>query len=271
MKVRLDFVKTLIKRLSYKIFSYFFPEYFLKLRKIWKIFELRKLNPTHLNGVTVQQIFEISQSQICQDFLVLSVFGPKYIGTFVEAGACDGYFCSNTLLLEKSFNWKGILVEPNSYWRDHNQVICRAATWYDGCLSKNCGVIDFKKVESPELSGIANHQQNDSWNKERKKSSIGSVKFISLGKLLEISDFGDQIDYLSLDTEGSEFEILSSIDFNRIQIGIITVEHNYNKTKRDSIFTLLTSRGFARVMQNISDHDDWYISQTLMDRIVLPG
>jgi len=128
----------------------------------------------------------------------------------------------------------------------------------------------FRKVDSPKLSGIVNHQQNDSWKKERNKASIDSVKCTSRAKLLENSDFGDQIDYLSVDTEGSEFEILSSIDFNRIQIGIITVEHNYNEIKRESILTLLTRHGFTRVMQNISDHDDWYISQTLINRIKLP-
>lgn len=53
----------------------------------------------------------ISHGQIFQDVLAHLV-SPKTHGYFVEFGATDGYFLSNTYLLEKSFLWKGILAEP---------------------------------------------------------------------------------------------------------------------------------------------------------------
>ncbi|MBK7635080.1 MAG: FkbM family methyltransferase [Saprospiraceae bacterium] len=60
------------------------------------------------------------------------------------------------------------------------------------------------------------------------------------------------IDYLSIDTEGSEYDILSSFNFDRYTFGIITVEHNYT-AYRDRIKDLLESKGYRRVLTNLSD------------------
>jgi hypothetical protein len=66
------------------------------------------------------------------------------------------------------------------------------------------------------------------------------------------------IDYLSIDTEGSEYEILEAFNFNEFSFGIITVEHNYTP-QRDMIFALLTGHGYIRKYENISAFDDWYV------------
>ena len=54
-----------------------------------------------------------------------------------------------------------------------------------------------------------------------------------------------EIDYLSIDTEGSEFEILNNFDFDRHQIKVITCEHNFTPM-RSKIFDLLIRNGYAR-------------------------
>jgi hypothetical protein len=65
------------------------------------------------------------------------------------------------------------------------------------------------------------------------------------------------IDYLSIDTEGSEYDILSEFDFNEYSFGIITVEHNYT-SQRDKIFNLLLQNGYKRKHEKHSLFDDWY-------------
>jgi hypothetical protein len=67
------------------------------------------------------------------------------------------------------------------------------------------------------------------------------------------------IEYLSIDTEGSEFDILNAVDFKKYSFDIITVEHNYTSA-REKIYSLLTKHGYKRQFQDISSFDDWYIS-----------
>ena len=66
------------------------------------------------------------------------------------------------------------------------------------------------------------------------------------------------IDYLSIDTEGSEYDILKSVNFDKWEFRIITVEHNYT-ANRNLIYNLLTANGYKRIFENISLMDDWYV------------
>ncbi len=58
----------------------------------------------------------MSYSQLKQDIWVLNKLNHKKNGFFVEAGACDGLYLSNTLLLEKEYDWSGICCEPNKQY-----------------------------------------------------------------------------------------------------------------------------------------------------------
>jgi len=69
-----------------------------------------------------------------------------------------------------------------------------------------------------------------------------------------------KIDYLSIDTEGSEFDILKVFPFSEWMIQCLTVEHN-NGSIKDKIFNLLSSYGYERVVPDDSDWDDWYIKK----------
>ena len=66
------------------------------------------------------------------------------------------------------------------------------------------------------------------------------------------------VDYWSLDTEGSEVKILNATDFDAIEVGLITVEHQRKRPKRNAIHTVLESRGFKRV--RCDNLDDLYAS-----------
>lgn len=53
-------------------------------------------------------LFYMNYSQIGQDIEVLKFYNNKHRGFFIEIGASDGITLSNTYLLEKNYNWKGI-------------------------------------------------------------------------------------------------------------------------------------------------------------------
>ena len=69
------------------------------------------------------------------------------------------------------------------------------------------------------------------------------------------------IDYLSIDTEGTEFEILNALDFAKYRFNVITCEHNYTPLRGD-IHELLSRNGYRRVFPHLSQCDDWYIAST---------
>jgi hypothetical protein len=92
----------------------------------------------------------------------------------------------------------------------------------------------------------------------RSEGNRYEVKTISLNDLLLRYGAPSIIDYLSIDTEGSEIDILESFDFNQYTFSVITIEHNYTDS-RNRIYELLTSKGYKRVNENISQFDDWYV------------
>jgi len=67
-----------------------------------------------------------------------------------------------------------------------------------------------------------------------------------------------KIDYLPIDTEGSELEILKGFDFDEFDISIIMCEHNFTE-KRAEIHGLLVDKGYRRKFVDYSMFDDWYV------------
>ena len=202
-----------------------------------------------------------SQSQLRQDLFALFVTKFKRNGYFIEIGATDGLINSNTFLLESKFQWKGVLIEPARIWHDrilHNRPFTKIVT---KCIwSKSDEILDFNETENPELSTINQFSSSDLWAKNRENGKSYKVHSLSLNDLMEISNVPRRIDYLSIDTEGSEFDILEAFDFRKYKIKIITCEHNFTDN-RDKIKELLESNGFERVFNDLPIVDDWYVNR----------
>lgn len=92
----------------------------------------------------------------------------------------------------------------------------------------------------------------------RKRGRKYKVNTISLLDLLMKHKASQKIDYLSIDTEGSEYEILNAFDFDAFDIKIITCEHNFTPM-REKIFEFLTKHGYERKHVVASHCDDWYV------------
>ena len=217
-----------------------------------------------LNDVNAQQLlkyFRLSKSQLRQDLFVLSSLNFKKHGYFVEFGATNGYDLSNTYLMEKQFGWSGILAEPATIWHKdlYNHRSCNIET--DCVWSDSDRTLTFNQVAVPELSTINNYSDTDIHAEDRQEGKIYNVKTISLNDLLSKYNAPKHIDYLSIDTEGSEYEILSNFDFSKHTFQVITCEHNYT-TMREKIYTLLIQQGYQRVFENLSLFDDWFVKPT---------
>ncbi len=199
----------------------------------------------------------LSTSQFRQDLFALSQLNFKKNGFFVEFGSCDGLVGSNSYLLEKFFNWDGILAEPAIFW--HKQLKeNRSVNIETKCVWKSSGneVLFNEPATYQQMASINMFSDKD--KQYFKEGNIYKVKTISLLDLLDTYHAPKTIDYLSIDTEGSEYEILKAFDFNKYNFRVITCEHNFT-SRRKKIYDLLMSKGYQRKLTNISRVDDWYI------------
>ena len=215
-------------------------------------------------GVTKAQerkFLRHSKSQLGQDILALSVTGVDSPGFFVEFGAANGVALSNSHILEKHFGWSGILCEPSKSW---HQALWRNrdCTIDTRCVYSASGQkISFSENYLGELSAITQYAEPNSHGLLKRTTSSYEVETISLQDLLVSHGAPKYIEFLSIDTEGSEFEILKNFDFRSYRFGVICVEHNFADT-REKINALLLANGYQQVHNDLSDFDDWYIRST---------
>lgn len=197
-------------------------------------------------------------SQYGQDeFLVKEVFPNKNNGYYVDIGAHDGISLSNTKKLEE-LGWDGVCIEPNPK-KFEELVKNRKCLCYDVAFSNKNKILDFLCIEgySEMLSGIIDNydfrhlQRIDNeiqyYGGEKKIIKVLSAKF---------SDVIEQeyIDYVSIDVEGSELDILRSINFDKHDIKCLSIENAYNS---DELNTFLLDRGYSII--NSTGCDNFFI------------
>lgn len=196
----------------------------------------------------------MSKSQLGQDINVVNFYKEKPNGFFIEIGANDGVLLSNTFLLEKHYGWTGICAEPipSSYKKlvinRENSKCCDSAVYSESGLVL---VFDISKVNDL-LSGISVDIDCHKKTVDSNKTSI-HVNTISLLDLLKKYDAPKFIEYMSIDTEGSEYEILKTFNFNEYTFGLIDIEHNWIEPKRTLIRTLLESNNYVYIGPNNFD------------------
>lgn len=190
-------------------------------------------------------------SQSGQDAFVMSYFNNKRDGVFIDIGANDGITLSNTYYLEKELGWKGICIEPIP-------EIFEQLDKNRNCIKIMAGISNEKSVEkftfvkgvSNMLSGMTKNY--DPRHQKRIEEEVKSrhqeiieldIQCLVLNDLLSEYEFFI-IDYLSIDTEGNEFDIIKSIDFDKFKIKTLTVENNYNNKEQTSY---ILSKGFKFV------------------------
>jgi FkbM family methyltransferase len=212
-----------------------------------------------------EDTYQKIKSQNLQDLIALDLFGFKRNGVFIEAGACDGILNSNTFLLEKNYEWTGLLVEPiKEYYlqleQNRDVIISNVA------LSQvNNQQLDFLITPSKDLSTIKGYEDNDFHSGNRKNYNITKVPTKTLDQLIVENLQNIEIDFLSLDTEGSEFDIIKSLDLLKHRINIICVEHNFSMN-RDLIHNHLLENNYKKLNFPFLQIDDFYILNTFFPK-----
>ena len=197
------------------------------------------------------------KSQIGQDKYVSEFFNNKRNGYFIELGATNGITLSNTYYLEKDLDWKGICIEPNPIHTESLKDNRSCDTDTSLVFSESGKEVEFSTVSCSELSGITTHTGNIG------KYNVENIIKMTTRTLTEVMDEHKApryIDYLSLDTEGTELEVLKGIDFKKYIFGYITVEHNIKEPIRSEIREFLYSKGYIFSRWNRFDDDYMHVT-----------
>ena len=198
-----------------------------------------------------------SYSQIGQDLKVLKYFNNKKNGYFIEVGAVDGIELSNTYLLEKDYNWKGICIEPVPSFFKKLVKNRKSINLSDAVYNVNNKIVNI--TEASLLSGIREDIDAHKEVLKNKENKDIKVKTKTLTKILDENKAPKYIDYLSIDTEGSELKILEGIDFDKYSFGYINIEHNGIEPRRTLMKKKLLNNGYQYIGQN--KFDDIYIKK----------
>lgn len=237
-------IKSFKKRFNLKIMSELDEKFFAEMPK-----SQRRQLKSYLPG---------SKSQLRQDLFVLSVLNFKRDGFFVEFGAADGVYLSNSWLLEQQFGWQGILAEPARQFKPRLEIN-RTCIIDSRCVWSQSGEsLSFCETVDAHLSTLQQYSEGDMHAEARKQQTVYQVNTISLNDLLREHKAPHSPDFLSIDTEGSEWQILQTLDFNRWSFKVICCEHNFGP-QREKIHELLVAKNYRRVYTNLSQFDDWYI------------
>lgn len=196
------------------------------------------------------------KSQCGQDEWVCEFFNFKKDGFFLDVGAYDGVDLSNTYLLETELNWNGICCEANK------SVFDRLIN------SRKCECVNIAVSDFNGQGGFINNEMYGYLNPD--SNNIVQVKTIDV--ILKELNAPKNIDYFSLDIEGSEPNVLSKFPFDEYDVILISVEHNkYSQgdVNKNKIKDILFNNNFEIFKEDIYRSDDelfrpledWYINK----------
>lgn len=188
-----------------------------------------------------------------QDNFVWQYFGCPHEGFFIEVGANDPIDGSLTWLLEQN-GWRGILVEPQSRLysllksRRPASVVVQAA-----CTApEKRGLVDLH-IPSDDLNPFATLTPNvDDYSVRYERTE--KTEAITLDEVIERASQGRKVDFVSIDTEGTELDVLRGFSLERHQPGLILLEdkgHSLDKHHH------LVRHGYKLVKR--TQLNNWYV------------
>lgn len=142
-------------------------------------------------------------------------------GTFVEFGARDGIQHSNTLLLERQLGWRGVLVEADENEYRSLQQNRPGAFCYHGAVCPR-GMSEMTLALS-SLGGWTG--MNASYEPQRRETiqKVTAVPCYQLDQLLRRQGM-HRVDYMTIDTEGSELALINDFPWDQFDVRVVQVE-----------------------------------------------
>lgn len=169
----------------------------------------------------MSQLHTESFSQCGQDaFIYQMVFGAKNEGFFLDVGGNDPIKINNTYLLEQK-GWKGIAFEPvrvqAERWKGTRRTPC-----YNIAIGNKEGEIEFTEMNVDAFSGV---DVTKYYTKDLSAVTTYKVKQRTIANILKEKGI-KHVDFVSIDVEGYEMNVLKGIDFEEVDITCFSIENN---------------------------------------------
>ena len=213
------------------------------------------------------------KSQLYQDVFAAFIIGNKFDKTFLEFGATNGFDLSNSYMLEKVLGWKGTLSEPSTQWHDELKKNRPFSDIITDCIWSESGKeLNFFMSDVGIASTLDAFKESDRLSMPKntdariKNGKNIYVKTISLNDVIQKNFKGRSPSYISIDTEGSEYEILRTFDFTKFRPAVFTIEHNFTN-QQEKIDNLMQLNNYVRVFKKITAFDAWYVSNEVLNKL----
>jgi FkbM family methyltransferase len=184
------------------------------------------------------------------DYKLDNIFNKKENGFYIELGAFNGLDSSNTAFFEFNRGWSGILIEPSfgSYQdciKNRPKSVCINAACVSDEYNSDTISGDFNNVTMASVGGLrtANYL-----GIEVDKNILKTVPALTLNSILD-SNNCTNIDFLSLDAEGYELEILKGLNLNKYRPKYMLIEIYNNEY--NLIENYLSGNGYS-MLENFS-------------------
>ncbi|KAK2720309.1 protein Star-like [Artemia franciscana] len=185
------------------------------------------------NGYQLSQSDHLYDPSMGQSKAILKALDYKTRGFFIECGALDGETRSNTLYMERSLNWSGILIEGDPKNFELLKKKNRRAHSFPVCLSP---------FPYPEIL-LFEQQFNIGKITDTAKSNTVQVECYPLSYIL-LAVNQTSIDYFSLDVEGNELKVLKNVPWDNVDIKTLSVEFVHDKEGKVAIKEYMESVGY---------------------------
>lgn len=174
-------------------------------------------------------------------------------GFFVEVGAFHPVFLSQTWMLEQR-GWDGLLIEPIPAQAEHLRRERRARVFQVACGNPQ----QHGFIQKMSVRGALSSFRVD-------RGSDIDVRVVTLDLVLAEAHM-QRIDFLSVDVEGFELDVLQGFSFERYRPGLIVLEDFAENLAKHRF---MRARRYKRVRR--TGNNSWYIPEEVRFSLSLFG
>lgn len=242
-----------------------FPKFYNKLGQLKRDRIVNKFKKAYPDTKIFYESRRELYSQDNQDYIVFEhFFKDKRDGVFCDVGGNHPLNLNNTRYFEE-LGWSGYVFEPLPYmeslWKEH-----RGAKFFPYAASDTEGQVTFSMVKNEtgweDMLSFIKETRDEAYSQEMEEITVETkvLKNVFLEEGIEY------IDYMSIDVEGHELNVIKGIDFDNVRINVLTIENNPSSSYiygDEEIRNIMLDNGYV-LWGRLVGLDDIYVKEDFL-------